>query len=665
MHILRTKLPIPFLPVTILLGCGALACLGQIDPKQLGGVLGEELVSPSVSAYQLRHYLVNLVAQPPSPTTAEQWSQEAKQLREHWLNNVVYHGWPRDVTEAAARFEETGVIETGKGYRIRKLRYEIVPGFYSAALLYEPEGAQRGSPAILNVNGHVGAPGKTVEYKQKRCIQFAKQGILALNLEWLSFGELSQSGNEHWYGAHLDLVGAHELGLFYLAMRRGLDYLYNHPLVDRERIGMTGLSGGGWQTIMLSALDPRIKVTAPVAGFSSIASRVEAKRFGDLGDIEQAPTDFFVRSDYTHLVGLCAPRPTLLIYNAEDDCCFRAPLVKPLVFDAMRPLFGLYGAEEALQWHENLDPGTHNYQKDNRLAAYRFFADRFHLPPFAEEGNLDPEVKNYNELIVGLPTNNLTILGLAQKLGRNIARTPIPTNKTERTAWILAERARLKEVIRFNPPALAAPWPVASSKNGGLESISYVFDFGNGLSANGVLTRLRGCPESAPVTLVLNDQGKKESGAPVAARVGKGEQVLALDLAFFGDAWRDVPVPEYAQVIHGLGERPLGIMAGQLLEITRWMRDRAGGAPVRMESTGLRHQVAVLAAAALEPSLFSEISIRDGVKSLACLLETPVQFSQAPELFCLDFYRYFDLDRLQVLIEGVQVESMNPGEPAK
>jgi dienelactone hydrolase len=641
-----------FLLTTLLLGCGVMACLGQIEPKQLDGVLGEELVSPSVSAYQMRHYLVNLVAPPPSPTTADQWSQEAKRLRKHWLDDVVYHGWPRDVIEVPTRFEETGVIETGKGYRIRKLRYEVVPGFYSAALLYEPDGAQRGSPAILNVNGHVGAPGKTVEYKQKRCIQFAKQGILALNLEWLSFGELSQSGNEHWYGAHLDLVGAHELGLFYLAMRRGLDYLCNHPLVDRERIGMTGLSGGGWQTITLSALDPRIKVIVPVAGFSSIASRVEARRYGDLGDIEQSGTDFFRGTDYTHLVGLCAPRPTLLIYNAEDDCCFRAPLVKPLVFDAMRPLFELYGAGQALQWHENLDPGTHNYQQDNRLAAYRFFADHFHLAPFKEEGNLEPEVKNYNELSVGLPTNNLTILGLARKLGRNIARTPIPTNQTERAAWVLAERARLKEVIRFNSPLLAAPWPVASGRNGEVESISYVFDFGNGLSANGVLMRLRGCPENAPVTLVLNDQGKKESGAVVTARVSEGEQVLALDLAFFGNAWRDVPVPEYAQIIHGLGERPLGIMVGQLLEITLWMRRRADGAPVRMESTGLRHQVAVLAAAALEPSLFSEITIHDGKNSLACLLETPVQFSQAPELFCLDLYKYFDLDRLQALNEG-------------
>ncbi len=95
----------------------------------------------------------------------------------------------------------------------------------------------------------LGRPGKSVEYKQKRCITFARNGILALNLEWLGMGELGQEWNAHWFGAHLDLTGTSEAGLFYLAMRRGLDYLYEHPNTDRARLGMTGLSGGGWQTI--------------------------------------------------------------------------------------------------------------------------------------------------------------------------------------------------------------------------------------------------------------------------------------------------------------------------------------------------------------------------------------------------------------------------------
>ena len=179
------------------------------------------------------------------------------------MNDVVFHGWPKEWVDAAPKFEEFG-SSAGNGYQMRKLRYEIVPGFQSTAILYEPLNLHGKVPAILNVNGHVGAPGKSVEYKQKRCITFARNGILALNLEWLSFGELGAEFNQHWYGAHLDLVGANELGLFYLAMRQGLDYLYEHPNTDRARLGMTGLSGGGWQTIILSSLDERVKVA--VAG---------------------------------------------------------------------------------------------------------------------------------------------------------------------------------------------------------------------------------------------------------------------------------------------------------------------------------------------------------------------------------------------------------------
>ena len=98
-------------------------------------------------------------------------------------------------------------------------------------------------------------------------------------------------------------------------MRRGLDYLYLHPHVDRKRIGVTGLSGGGWQTIVLSSLDERVKASNPVAGFASTSSRVEAKDFGDMGDIEQSATDFLRGSDYPYLVALMAPRPILLTYN--------------------------------------------------------------------------------------------------------------------------------------------------------------------------------------------------------------------------------------------------------------------------------------------------------------------------------------------------------------
>ena len=127
-----------------------------------------------------------------------------------------------------------------------------------------------------------------------------------------------------------------------------------------------------------------------------------------------------------------APRPTLLTYNAEDDCCFRATLVKPVVYDDIRPFFKLFGKEDVFQWHENVDPGTHNYQLDNRLADYRFFSQQFGLPAIINEDGVAAELRSYDELAVGLPKNNLTLLTLARKLGSEITRQPIPSAAASR-----------------------------------------------------------------------------------------------------------------------------------------------------------------------------------------------------------------------------------------
>ena len=136
--------------------------LAQSNPDDLGTVLGEEILAPGAALLQIKSYILKRVAGPRIPASSAQWSEEAQHLRQHLLQEVVFHGWPEEWVNSPPRFEDLGTIETHQGYRLRKLRYEIVPGFQSVAILYEPEKLPAKAPAILNLNGHVGPQGKAV-----------------------------------------------------------------------------------------------------------------------------------------------------------------------------------------------------------------------------------------------------------------------------------------------------------------------------------------------------------------------------------------------------------------------------------------------------------------------------------------------------------------------
>jgi cephalosporin-C deacetylase-like acetyl esterase len=633
--------------IAVLILIAPLLAIAQVEPAALQPVLAKELQSPEVAAQPLLDYLMTKVPPLNVPAKPELWTAEADRLRKLVLDKVIFHGWPAGWRDAPARFEDLGVFYSAPGYRMRKLRFEVVPGFRSVAVLYEPVKADVKAPGIVNVNGHVGALGKAVEYKQKRCINQALHGIYALNLEWIGQGELSDPQNEHTFAAHMDLAGATGVGLFYLSMRKGLDYLAAHPKVDPTRLGVTGLSGGGWQTITLSSLDERVRLGIPVAGYSPMTSRIE--RFMDIGDNEQQASDLFVYADFTHLTAMRAPRPTLLIYNAQDSCCFIGPMVKPELYDKVAPIFALYNGLDNFAWHENMDPGDHNYQLDNREASYRFTARHFGLPAWGHETPVGGEVKSYDELKVGLGEGQSTILGLARKLAASIER-PAGT--------AVARRVLLQEIVRYRPVSLDHAWVLANSKAKGVETRSYRLRMTNGLSATATWAVAYEVPSAKTATIVLNDKGRAHSAAIVADRANRGEQVLALDLLFTGDAAprRQRSGGDDGRWLYGLllsatGERPIGVEAAQLIAAARHFQRTSGAEAIRIEATGMRSQLAALVAGALAPKLFAEISVHDGLRSLGELLERPVKFQEAPDMFCRDLYKYFDLDTLGRLAE--------------
>src|SRR5206468_1622580 len=106
-----------------------------------------------------------------------------------------------------------------------------------------------------------------------------------------------------------------------------------------------------------------------------------------------------------------------------DECCFASGHALPPLLDAAAPIFKLYGKENALRSHVNDDPGTHNYEKDNRQAFYRMVGDFFYPGDKsfdASEIPSDKEVKTKDELAVELPVRNADFHSLALAVSKDL-----------------------------------------------------------------------------------------------------------------------------------------------------------------------------------------------------------------------------------------------------
>ena len=151
----------------------------------------------------------------------------------------------------------------------------------------------------------------------------------------------------------------------------------------------------------------------------------------------------------------------------------------------------------------------------------------------------------------------------------------------------------------------------------------------------------------------------------VSDRVNRGEQVLALDPLFMGETVPQKPDPtDWELLVATTGDRPLGIEAAQVIAAAKWLRGISAQRQVRLETNGIRSEMVGLAAAALEPALFSEQVSRQAMSSLGFLLDAPVSFRAAPELFCLDLFRDFDIDRLVALAAPTQVTLRDYAQPS-
>lgn len=608
----------------------------------LQSLLAKPILAPQQTHKDLQKFLLARLPALPKPATKEAWAKEVRRLREEMFAKVVFRGEAAAWRKAKPKVEWLETLEGGPGYRLKQVRFEALPGLWIPALLYEPEKLLGKVPAALCVMGHDGG-GKDVAYQQIRCINLARRGMLALNLEWFAFGQLSGKGFHHGAMNQLDLCGTSGLAPFYLAMERGLDVLLAHPSADPQRVAVSGLSGGGWQTIYISALDPRVSLTNPVAGYSSFRTRIQ--HWKDLGDSEQTPCDMATVADYDHLTAMMAPRATLLTYNAKDECCFEAGYALPPLFEGALPFFNLYDRRAALRTHVNNVPGTHNYERENREAFYRMIGDHFFPNDKAfraEEIACEKEVRPRKELAMAL-SDNLDFNKLALALAKNLPRNPdLPKEKDAALAWQKTRRDQLAKLVKLHSYQVA----VAKEDEAGAKAKAWRLT----LADQWTLPLLELTPDKVKATvLLIHDGGRTAAAKQIDEYLKLGRRVVAVDPLFFGEG--RIPQREYlwGLLVSAVGERPLGLQASQLSAVARWS-GKQYKTPIDLVAVGPRSSLAALLAAALDPVNIRTVECTDCLASLKEIIEQNRSVDQVLDAFCFGLLEHGDIKHLAALV---------------
>lgn len=298
----------------------------------------------------------------------ESWEQRAKVIRQGIIKGMQLNKMPKINGDFHPIFRNRQILD---GYIVENIAIESFPGFYITGNLYLPTEKKEKYAAILCPHGHL-KDKRFTEYVQLRSAVFARMGAIVFAYDMVGYGECTQVEHKNPIALLLQTFNS----------QRVLEYLLSRSDVDSSRIGMTGGSGGGTQTFILTAIDDRIKVSAPVV-------QVSAHFFGGCVCESGMPIHKSTshQTNNVEIAALCAPRPLLLISDGAD-WTRNTPRVE---YPYIQRVYALYNAKHKVE-NVHLPTERHDYGYSKRAAAYNFFAHHLDL-----DGGKIPYQEGYKE----------------------------------------------------------------------------------------------------------------------------------------------------------------------------------------------------------------------------------------------------------------------------
>ena len=348
--------------------------------------------------------------------------------------------------------QRTGILERAD-HTVEKLIFESRPGYFVTANLYLPRG-EGPFPAVLEPCGHSANGKARLEYQTLARV-FARKGFVSLVFDPVSQGERSNQYGEACMGNSCqehNMAGNQMtlLGDFFGRWRlwdgiRAMDLLLSRPEVDKERVGVTGCSGGGTMTVYLTAVDDRFAFAAPDCFVTDYLSNLENEI---PADAEQMPPRMLAEGlDMADFMIAYAPRPTILLAEKRDFFDIRGTR---RTFALLQKIYRLLGAPDAIQLYIGRSP--HSFEKGAREACYRFFAQQAGVDVSARE---PPDHAELDETLFATPHGDVLELPGARRGCEFIAHTAQKVAKRRATVGAAQLQQLLPKVL--NLPARDRP----------------------------------------------------------------------------------------------------------------------------------------------------------------------------------------------------------------